>query len=117
MMSDAQIEELTTAAETLYQYCDAKKGFYGGKRTLASGKIIDEWNSFSGCKTELEERLGRRLNQAEVTILSLAVGFGPTPKLSQPMRESAMETLWSRRTETRREGCFRPMMDVLVSFY
>ena len=117
MLSDKQIELLTKAAETIYQYCDKEKGFYGGISKSKSGERFEEWNSYSGSLAVLENRLHRDLSKEEITILALAVGYGPTPCLSPNMREQAMETLWSRKPETRKPGCYKKMMDVLTSFY
>ena len=117
MPSDQNIENLTTAAETLYQYCEHGKGFFGGMRTNQNThRSYEVWNNFSGCKTVLENKLHRKLTQAEVTILSLAVGYGPTPLLSEPERQSAMDQLWSRSPTTGELGCYQEMMNVLVSF-
>ena len=117
MMTEEKIEELTSAAELIYKYCDTKNGFYSGIVTTASGRQFESWNSFTGAQKVLEEKLQRRLSKAEVTILSLAVGFGPTPYLTPKMRDEAFEALWARHPDTRQPGCYRQMMDVLVSFY
>ena len=117
MMSDDKIDELTTAAETIYQLCDKEKGFFSGIVTSMTGKKFESWNSYTGAKQILENKLNRKLTSAEVTILSLAIGYGPTPYLANKMREEAMDTLWARHPETRQPGCYRPMMEVLTSFY
>ena len=117
MMSEEKIEELTIAAETIYKFCDKDRGFFSGITTNAAGRKFETWNSYSGSQAVLEKKLGRRLTRAEITILALAVGYGPTPYLTQKMRDEAMDTLWSRHPDTRSTGCFRPMMDVLTSFY
>ena len=118
MMSDDRIEALTQAAETIYKFCDHEKGFYGGVMvSRVTGKAYESWNSFNQSKSVLENKLGRPLTREEMTILSLAIGFGPTPCLSLGMRKEAMETLWARNPETQQPGCFKKMMDVLTSFY
>lgn len=117
MMLDDKIEELTVAAENIYRYCDKENGFFSGVTTSATGRKFDSWNSYGGSQRVLEEKLGRKLSRAEITILALAVGYGPTPYLTQKMREEAMNTLWSRHPDTRQPGCYRPMMEVLTSFY
>ena len=116
MMSEERIEELTTAAETIYQFCNKEKGFFSGMVTTATGRSFESWNSYSGAQLILEVKLKRKLTKAEVTILALAVGYGPTPCLTQEQRDDAMTTLWSRHPETQQPGCYRSMMDVLVSF-
>lgn len=115
MLSDEKIERLTSAAETIYKFCNKEKGFYSGVVRTASGKEED-WNSYTGARDMLEKQLHRALNDAEVTILALAVGYGPTPYLDRQAREQAFDTLWSRNPEKRRPGCYKKMMDVLISF-
>ena len=117
MMSDEKVEELTTAAETIYKFCDKEKGFFSGIVTSSTGRKFESWNSYTGAQQILEQKLGRKLTRAEITILALAVGFGPTPYLTQKMREEALDTLWSRHPDTRQPGAYRPMMEVLTSFY
>ncbi len=116
MMSDERVEALTTAAETIYKFCEKDKGFFSGIVTSATGRKFESWNSFTGAKQILEQKLGRKLNKHEITILALAIGFGPTPSMTETERKSAMEQLWSRMPETRQIGCYKELMDVLVSF-
>lgn len=117
MMSDEKVEELTHAAETIYKFCDKDRGFFSGIVTSSTGRKFESWNSYTGAQRVLEQKLERKLNRAEITILALAVGFGPTPYLTTAMRTEALETLWSRHPETRQPGCYRQMMEVLTSFY
>ena len=118
MMTEEKIEELTVAAETIYKFCDKDKGFYSGVfKDENTGRTYSRWNNFSGAKLELEKKLGRKLSQAEVTILSLAVGFGPTPYLVPEMRKNAFESLWTRYKPEQRAGSFQNMMNVLTSFW
>ena len=118
MMTNERIEELTVAAETLYTHCDPQNGFYGGIfKDPETNRTYKKWNTFSGSKYELEKKLGRQLSKAEVTILSLAIGFGPTPYLTKEMREIAMEGLWTRCKPEQRAGSFQSMMNVLTSFW
>lgn len=116
MMSEERAELLTTAAETIYKFCDKEKGFYSGIATTATGRKFESWNSYTGAQQILEQKLGRHLSKHEITILALAVGYGPTPSLTQQERTDALEQLWSRMPETRQPGCYKKMMDVLVSF-
>ena len=118
MMTNERIEELTVAAETIYAYCDKKNGFYSGVfKDQVTNRTYSRWNNFTGAKSELEKKLNRTLSKAEVTILSLAVGFGPTPCLTNEMRKYAFESLWTRIKPDQRAGTFQPMMTVLTSFY
>ena len=118
MMTDAMIEELTVAGELLYKYADPEKGFYSGIwKDEKTGKSGQSWNSYTGAKEQLEKKLSRSLSKAEITILSLAIGFGPTPCLTVEMRKIAFESLWTRRKPEQRPGSFAKMMDVMCSFY
>ena len=118
MMTDEAIEELTVAGELLYKHADPVKGFYSGIwKDEKTGKSGQAWNSFTGAKSELEKKLGRMLTKAEVTILSLAIGYGPTPCLTNEMRAIAFESLWTRQKPEQRPGSFAKMMDVMCSFY
>ena len=116
MMSDEKVESLTKAAETIYKFCEKDKGFYSGVATSSTGRKFESWNSYTGSQQILEQKLGRKLNKYEITILALAVGYGPTPTLTENERKSAMDQLWSRMPETRQIGCYKEMMDVLISF-
>ena len=118
MLTDSMIEELTVAGERLYKLSDPVKGFYSGVwKDETTGKTGVSWNSFTGAKNELEKKLCRKLSKAEITILSLAVGFGPTPCLSEEMRNIAFESLWSRKKPEQCPGSFAKLMDVLCSFW
>lgn len=117
-MTDAQIRELEDAGDTIYRYVDKEKGFYSGIwKDEKTGRTGQSWNSFTGAKAELEKKLERQLSKAEITILSLAIGFGPTPCLSIGQRKEAMEILWSRRQPDQRPGSYMPCMTVMTSFW
>ena len=117
-MTDEQIRELEDAGDVIYRFADKEKGFYSGIwKDEKTGRSGQSWNSFTGAKLELEKKLNRQLSKAEVTILSLAIGCGPTPCLTVAQRKEAMEILWSRHTPEQRAGSFMPCMTVMTSFW
>ena len=117
-MSQTEITRLEDAADVVYRFCDKDKGFYSGIwKDEKSGRSGHSWNSFTGAKEELEQKLHRTLTKYEITILSLAVGFGPTPCLSVTQRKDALEVLWSRRSPEQRAGSYAKRADVVTSFW
>ena len=118
MMTEKQLEKLTVASETIVKYCDRDRGYYSGVYVNPETRQkFSMWNKFDGAEAELSKKLKRALTNEEKTILALSVGEGPTPCLTEEMRESAFESLWNRYPPTHRAGSFAKMMNVLCSFY
>ena len=118
MMTDEQIEALTVAGETLVQFCDKEKGYYSGVFVdPVTKQRYSMWNKFDGAEKEISKKLKRPLSKEEKTILALSVGQGPTPCLTNEMRQIAFETLWARYPATHRVGSYAKMMNVMTSFY
>lgn len=93
--NEVTLEALIQAAELLYQHI-TPEGFPSGMVADKNGKHHMSYNNWTGAKEHLEHILNRQLNKAEITMLSLAVGFGPTPNLSQQERDYSMDCLWPK---------------------
>ena len=73
---------------------------YDGPWGLVEG--IERWEETShwgNAKARIEKLLGRRLTGREITALSLAVNYGPTPLLKERERE-ILRTFMARDAET-----------------
>lgn len=92
--NDALYDSLFAAAETIYQYVDRGKGFYSGKIRDEEGGWVSSWNHHGGARYELESKLNRSLTKQEITMLSLAIGDGPTPALTPAQRRYSFDYLW-----------------------
>ena len=107
MVSEETYNQLYDAAERIYKYIEKDKGFYSGSiQDPRTRKYYRTYNQFKGSKSNLEKQLGRYLDPYELTILSLAVCYGPTPALTQKERDEAFATLW--------EGKGNPTRDCLT---
>lgn len=94
IQSTDRYERLFAAGELIYKF-KQDEGFYSGKdKDPESDKMINTWNKHAGAKRVIEQKLGRPLSKAEVTMLSLAIGYGPTPDLTTTERKEAFTELW-----------------------
>ncbi len=88
------LNELFEAAKTLACFCYPEKGWYSGQSVDDEGVSRDNFNHWSGALAELKVRLGRRLTEAEVCVLSLALDYGPTPGMNTMQNIRYMTLLW-----------------------
>jgi len=88
---DKKFNLLIDTAEQLYKrFCDPQKGFYSGCVTnKGTGKPLHTFNQFPGVHMFISKQLKRKLNAAETTVLSVAIGEGPTPLMTPEERADA----------------------------
>ena len=101
--NEDKYNKLYDAAVEIYKYFEKDKGFFSGVATNQYGKTFKTYNGFTGAKQQLELKMQRRLTTEEVTMLSLAVGFGPTPSLTNQERQQAMDDLWNGESNDNRQ--------------
>lgn len=96
MIDGERLEKCITAAEYLYkEFCDPDKGFYSGVvKHRVTGKTIHTFNQAPGVHKYVELKLGRKLNKYEITVLSVAIGQGETPILTDDERAEAFEYMF-----------------------
>lgn len=86
--------KLDHARHKMNRFFNFDNGWYSGKDE--EGK--ETWNNFSGALEELKEKMS--VGPAEVTLLSLSKGFGPTPLLDDTLAKEAMKKLWPTGNKT-----------------
>lgn len=116
--NEAKVNALTDAAMTIFKFYEKGKGFYSGiKYEEETGKKISVYNSWpAGLRRILENKLGRGLDKWEQTVVSLAIGAGPTPTLTKPERKYSMEFLWDSEYPNNELLYCQDLMKVLTSF-
>lgn len=109
------MRSLTDAAETLYKnFCENENGFFSGTAQDEEGRTIRTYNRFPGTHQEIEKKLQRKLTPEENTILSLAIGRGPTPCLSDANRKESMEYNWPKHSIPSQK--YVKLMRIICSF-
>lgn len=119
MMKDQdKVDRLSDAAIEIYKYYEKGKGFYSGTEvdpvTNKTVKIYNSWEA--GLRRVLESELKRALTADEQTIISLAIGRGPTPSLTKRERLYSMEYLWDEEYPRFTDGECQELMRVLTCF-
>jgi len=82
-------EGLVNLTELLTQFY-SRQGWFSGINL--NGEAC--WNTRTLACEHIEHQLGRSLTDTEQTVLSLSIGYGPTPSLPQDARELAFKRLW-----------------------
>jgi len=95
-------EKLFAACSTLAPHCHSTFGWYAGHEARTGEPT---WNHWSGGLDALRAVLGRRLTDAELTVYSLALGFGPTPLDPMKADGSSWETSLMRVVWPDRNPC------------
>lgn len=70
------------------------------------------WNHWTGAISHLKAVLGRKLTKVEMTVVSLSLGFGTTPSISEEKRDYIMAILWP---EGNPRGTFLPPDKVIAT--
>lgn len=98
MIEGERLDKLLSAAEYLYKnFCDPEKGFYAGcVKNRVTGKPVHVFNQYPGVHKVIEQKLQRKLNKYEITVLSVAIGEGSTPIMTQQEREDAFAYMFPR---------------------
>ena len=116
--NEKKIDALTNAAMTIFAFYERGLGFYSGIRynpeTDRKEVVYNNWDA--GLGKSIAIKLGRPINSYEQTILSLAVGRGPTPALTKQERKYSMEFLWDSEYPSNPDNLCRDLMRVLTSF-
>ena len=115
---EKKVELLSAAAMEVYKHFEKGKGFYSGSKFDESTRrrvhVFNSWEA--GLQNVLERKMSRRLSKYEQTIVSLAIGRGPTLALTKAERKYSMEYLWGEEYPTNDSGFCQDLMRVLTSF-
>ena len=87
--------ELYNAAETIYKFMDAERGFYSGKKKREDNTVVKTYNQYSGACVELEYQLKRKLNDKEKTVLAIAVGDRNQKCLKRVLTQEEIDTIFT----------------------